>query len=176
MTEHAQTVVLMAGSAGTGKSMLAGNLGRPLGWPVIDKDTHKSTLLAGGVAERLAASLAYDLMFAEAGDVLAQGFSVILDSPASYLQSVENARRLAAEASAYLRVVLCTADVTLRETRLRERTPRLSQPSLPDERPMDEAHRYAHLPSDTLTVETGLPADDVLARVRAYVLGAEDGA
>ena len=171
MAERTLTIVLMAGSTGTGKSTLAGNLSLALGWPVVDKDTPKSTLIAGGVAEQIAAPLAYDLMFAQTKDVLGQGFSVILDSPASFPQSVDNARRLAEDASARLRVVLCTAGVTLRETRLRERSPRLSQPSVPDERPMNEAQRYAHLPSDTLTVDTGLSADDVLATVRAYVLG-----
>ena len=170
------TLVLLAGSTGTGKSTLAANLGRELGWPVIDKDTFKSTLLAGGVAEVLAAPLAYDLMFAHARDLLGQGLSVILDSPASYPESVRNARQAASDASARLRVVLCTADQTLRETRLRARTPRISQSSVPDELPMDEARRYAHLPGDTLKVDTGMPADEVLATVRDYVLGPVGGA
>ena len=163
-------LVLMAGVTGTGKSTLANRLGRAQGWPVIDKDTAKSTLLAQAVAEDVAAPLAYDLMFAEARDLLGQGYSVILDSPASSPMSVSNASIIAQEVQARLKVVLCTADRTLREARLRARTPMLSQPDRPDELPMDEASRYEYLPSDTLTVDTSGSMDEVLTEVAAYVL------
>ena len=163
-------LVLMAGVTGTGKSTLANGLGRAQGWPVIDKDTAKSTLLARGLPEDVAAPLAYDLMFAQASDLLGQGYSVVLDSPASSPLSVRNARRIAQEVPARLKVVLCTADRTLREARLRARTPKLSQPDRPDEPPTDEASRYAHLPSDTLTVDTSRPLAALLAEVSAYVL------
>ena len=165
------TLVLLAGVTGTGKSTLASTLGRELGWPVLDKDTPKSALLASGLAEDVAAPLAYDLMFAQASDLLYQGFSIILDSPASSPESVQNARRIAGSASARLRVVLCTTDRTLREARLRKRTPMLSQPDRPNEPPMEEALRYAHLPSDTLTVDTNRPVEELLSKVCAYVLG-----
>ena len=163
------TVVLFAGSTGAGKTTVAQSVGRALQWPVVDKDTSKSTLLAGGVSEETAAPLAYDLMFAHASDLLAQGFSVILDSPASYAESVRNAEQVARDGRARLKVVLCTADKTLREARLRERAPRLSQPSVPNERPMDEAHRYAHLPEGALTIDTGQPADETLQAVVSYL-------
>ena len=165
------TLVLLAGVTGTGKSTLANALGRELGWPVLDKDTSKSTLLAGGLGEDVVAPLAYDLMFAQASDLLDQGFPVILDSPASSPESVRNARRIARSSPARLKVVLCTADRPLREARLRRRTPMPSQPDRPDELPMEEALRYAHLPSDTLTVDTSRPVADLLPKVSAYVLG-----
>ena len=46
-----------------------------------------------------------------------------------------------------------------------------SQPDRPNELPMEEALRYAHLPSDTLTVDTSRPVDELLPKVSAYVLG-----
>ena len=38
-------LVLMAGLPGGSKTMLALALGKELGWPVLDKDTVKTTLL-----------------------------------------------------------------------------------------------------------------------------------
>ena len=163
------TVVLLAGSTGAGKTTIAQSVGRALQWPVVDKDTSKSTLLAGGVSEEAAAPLAYDLMFAHARDLLDQGFSVILDSPASYAEGVRNAEQVARDGRARLKVVLCTADKTLREARLRERAPRPSQPRVPNERPMDEARRYAHLPEGALTIDTGQSADETLQAVGSYL-------
>ena len=163
------TVVLFAGSTGSGKTTIAQSVGRALQWPVVDKDTSKSTLLAAGVSEETASPLAYDLMFAHARDLLAQGFSVILDSPASYAESVRNAQQIARDGRVRLKVVLCTADKTLREARLRERASRPSQPSVPNERPMDEARRYAHLPEGALTIDTGQSADETLQAVVSYL-------
>ncbi len=163
------TLVLFAGSTGAGKTTIAQSVGRALRWPVVDKDASKSTLLAGGVSEEAAGPLAYDLMFAHARDLLAQGFSVILDSPASYAESVRNAQQIARDGPARLKVVLCTADKTLREARLRARAPRPSQPSVPNERPMDESRRYAHLPEGALTIDTGQSAEETLQAVVSYL-------
>ncbi len=166
-----QTLVLLAGVTGTGKSTLASALGSELGWPVLDKDTSKSALLVGGLGEEAAAPLAYDLMFAFAGDLLAQGMSVILDGPATFALSVENATTLAVGASARLKTVLCTADIAVREARLMTRAGMPSQPNAPDEPPLDEAQRFAHLPPDTLTVDTDQPWAEVFAKALRYVSG-----
>ncbi|MEO7077131.1 MAG: AAA family ATPase [Ktedonobacterales bacterium] len=70
----------MAGLPGAGKTTLA--LGRALGWPVVDKDTLKSSLLDGDVPEELAGPASYKLLLAMGRDLCArQGLTVILDSP-----------------------------------------------------------------------------------------------
>ena len=45
------TLVLMAGMPGSGKSSPALALGRLLNWPVVDKDTLKSTLLRARIPD-----------------------------------------------------------------------------------------------------------------------------
>ena len=162
------TLVLFAGVTGTGKSALAAELGRATGWPIIDKDTAKSALLASGIAEDVASPLAYELMFAHGTDLLSQGLSVILDSPASSPMSVQNAKRIAQSTSAELRVVLCTAERPLREARLRVRATKLSQPQAPDEPPMDEGSRYAHLPAEALRLDTSRPLKQLLGELLHY--------
>lgn len=77
------TLVLLAGMPGTGRTALALGIGRAFGWPVIDKDSLKSPLLAAGIAEELAGPASYALSYAlvlELGrDLLArQRLSVIL--------------------------------------------------------------------------------------------------
>jgi predicted kinase len=73
-----RTLVLMAGMPGAGKTALAVGIGQALGWPVIDKDSLKSPLLAAGVAEEVAGSVSYALLLELGWDLLArQRLSVI---------------------------------------------------------------------------------------------------
>ena len=98
---------MMAGMPGTGKSTVALGLGAALHWPVVDKDTLKSTLLNAGIAEGVAAGAAYDLLLALGRDILVQQKqSVILDSPTTWPITLERAEGLALAAGADLKVVL----------------------------------------------------------------------
>ena len=122
------TLVLLAGPPGAGKTTLALAVGEALRWPVIDKDTLKSALLAVGIADDLAGPASYELLLAVGRDLfLHQRLSVILDSPATYPVVVERATELARAAGAALRVVLCLADRELRTRRMAARVARPSQ-------------------------------------------------
>src|SRR5262245_19386288 len=100
----------MAGLPGSGKSTLALALGRALGWPVVDKDTLKATLLDGDLPERAAAYTAYDLLYALAHDLLVrQHLSAILDSPTTFPTAYERVAAVAQAAGAGLVTVLCLA-------------------------------------------------------------------
>lgn len=69
-----QTVVVLAGMPGAGKTTLGIALSRELGIPMLDKDTLKHTLLAMDIPEAVAAPTAYELLFAIARDlVVVQG-------------------------------------------------------------------------------------------------------
>ncbi len=122
------TLVLMAGPPGAGKTTLAQSVGRALGWPVVDKDTLKSSMLTAGVPEGIAGPASYDLMFDVGRDLLLhQRLSVILDSPAGYPQVVRRAEGLATEVGAELRFVLCLTRHAVRSERLERRAARPSQ-------------------------------------------------
>jgi predicted kinase len=74
----------MAGVPGSGKSALARLIGHRAGAVVIDKDVLKSAALECGLADHVAAGLAYEACFALAGHLLGQGLPVIIDSPSFY--------------------------------------------------------------------------------------------
>ncbi len=100
-TGGAPTLVLMKGPPGSGKSTIARELGRRLGWPVIDKDAVRDLLPdeLGG--------LSYEAMLGLAERQLTIGLSVIADSPLGYGRAYSTARRMAAEAGATMLVIEC---------------------------------------------------------------------
>jgi predicted kinase len=97
-------LIAFKGPAGTGKSTLARALSVQLGSPLIDKDDVKD-ILDGHTSE--AGPLAYDIMFNIARRQLLQGLNVICDSPLVNNMSYQQARNIAAEASASLAIVEC---------------------------------------------------------------------
>ena len=167
------TLVLLAGPPGAGKTTLALAVGDALRWPVIDKDTLKSAMLASGIADDLAGRASYELLLAVGRDLLLhQRLSVILDSPATYPIVVEWATALAREADATLRVVLCLADRALRTRRLAARVARPSQWAVDASAIEDGRREWAgHLPPETLAIRTERPLPDLVTEVLAYLRG-----
>jgi predicted kinase len=158
-------LLLMAGLPGSGKSTLAMALGGRLGWPVLDKDTVKSTLLELGAEEDLAARASYLLLDALARDLLVdQGLSVIVDSPTSYEQAIQAAQGIVAEAGGVLQIVLCRAPQATRARRLASRDPLPSHVVEIDQEAEDAMERvFDRLPEGAVEVETagGSPEDVV---------------
>ncbi len=169
--EENSTLLLMAGLPGAGKTTLALALGRILHWPVIDKDTLKSTLLLAGIAEQTAGPTAYDLMFAMGQDLLVQqGLSVILDSPALYARGIKRASEMAEMASARFKVVLCLADSRVRARRMAERETRISQlTAMATSTEDDGRQHFLHLPADTLTLDTTRPLEELIPAVLSFL-------
>lgn len=147
-------LVLMAGLPGSGKSTLARALGTRLGWPIIDKDVILSAML-DDVPERLAQPAAYAVMLALGREmVVTHQRSVILDSPATWQDTVIAARDICQQGNATLRVLLCLADRDTRNERVHTRQAQRSQPAGVSTTIGTGIERFAHLPPDTLQVST----------------------
>ena len=169
--EKNPTLLLMAGLSGAGKTTLALALGRVLHWPVVDKDTLKSTLLLAGIAEQTAGPTAYDLMFAMGQDLLVQQrLSVILDSPALYARGIKRAAEMSDMANAQFKVVLCLADSCVRARRIAERETRISQlTAVATSTEGDGRQRFLHLPTDTLTLDTIHSLEELIPVVLSFL-------
>jgi predicted kinase len=173
MQTEKPVLLLMAGLPGTGKSTLALAVGQRLAWPVLDKDTVKSSLLDVGADEELAGQASYTLLYELARDlVVGQGLSVILDTPSSYERVIKASTQIVAEGNGVLQVVLCEATLETRAERLAKRERRSSHVIAIDEA-ADAAISpvFEKLPESTLRLSTEAPADDLVDHVVAVILG-----
>src|SRR5215468_4750140 len=100
LTLQKLTFVLMAGFPGTGKTTLAAALGKALGFPVINKDYLKESLLlaaaTGAITDEELGRAVYEIVFAFAHDMLVrQQISIILDTAALHPFILERALNIA---------------------------------------------------------------------------------
>jgi len=124
-----QFLVQMAGTSAAGKSTLAAAIGRATGAVVIDKDIIKGGMLDGGVPEEIAGPTAYEVLFDLAGSVLAQGFSVVMDSPAFFDRIRDIGREMVLANGACYYIVRCVLhDIEELQRRMDARAVRSSQP------------------------------------------------
>lgn len=100
-------VVQMHGMPGSGKSTLALALAPRIDAVALDKDVIKAALLEAGLDECEAAAATYDAYFALARSLVAQGWSVVLDSPVFWPRVEEQWLRLADAAGSPPLLVEC---------------------------------------------------------------------
>ena len=160
-------LLLMAGLPGSGKSTVALGVGREMGWPVLDKDTVKSTLLMLGADEDLAAVASYRLLDELARDIVVeQGLSVIVDSPSSYEEAIDAAESITKEAGGVLQIVLCEASRSTRALRLATRERRISHvTTIDDEAELAIELRFERLPAGTIRLSTEGAPDDIVREI-----------
>ncbi|MGI4789527.1 MAG: AAA family ATPase [Janthinobacterium lividum] len=162
------TLILMAGLPGAGKSSLSLALGRELGWPVLDKDTVKTTLLEAAAPENIAGPASYYVPLALCEDLLVrQKLSVIFDSPAAYPNVVEQAQKIAHAAGGTLIILLCDADHQVRNQRLASRSRRLSQMANDPTTDEEARLRFSHLSANALRLDMQRPIDTLVEEVLA---------
>ncbi|MGW5364953.1 AAA family ATPase [Actinopolymorpha pittospori] len=115
----------MAGQSGMGKSTIAGHLASHTGAAILDLDIMKSTALDVGLEWDVAGRLAFELSWSLADSLLANGTSVILDSPCRFERIIEETNRIAQRrAAAYCFIECVMPDTDELRRRLRSR-PRL---------------------------------------------------
>jgi hypothetical protein len=120
--------VQMSGVPGTGKTSIARPLAAALGAVVIDHDITKTALLEAGIPWESAGPGSYTVLGALAADLLAQGHSVVFDSPCAYDIVLERGQKQAASAAAIYRYIECVVeDLKDLDRRLRDRERRPSQ-------------------------------------------------
>ncbi len=160
-------LVQMAGMPGSGKSALARVLGRRTGAVVIDKDVLKSAAIAAGVDEAQAGAVAYEAMFAQAGHLLGQDWSVVLDSPSFWKTIPGKGAAIAAGRHVPYYFIECFCpDQDELARRLRDR-PRLA--SNPGEEVLDSDHQTFTPPGPYLRVDTTQPLERCLEIALDYL-------
>jgi predicted kinase len=119
----------MAGESGAGKSTLARAVGEATGAVVLDKDLIYGPLIEEGVLKLGMGGPSYAVLFALAESILAQGFSVVVDSGAFWTPIIERGQAVSASAGVRYHIVACRcADAEEQERRLTTRTGEVSQP------------------------------------------------
>ena len=164
------TLVMLAGLPGTGKSTLALALTRELGWPIIDKDIINTVTLTKLTSQADAGRLAYEVAFALAEDaIMRQRLSVILDSAGRQSFILERCADISRRADARLKVIWCGAPGQVRAARLADRMPLPSQWATDQATDDDQIVWYAHLPADTLRLQSETTPDAMTTQALAFL-------
>ncbi|HET8844655.1 MAG TPA: ATP-binding protein [Ktedonobacteraceae bacterium] len=171
--KNLQTLVLMAGLPGAGKTTLAYALARELQWQVVDKDKCREVLLQENFDLDTASRIAYEISFTSVKTILTQQHtSVILDTAALHRFVLDKAIKIAELAQAQLKVIFCVADRDLRNSRLRNRNGQPTRIQVDPATLADYLRYFEHLPSDKLTIYTSAPFEEYLHEAKEYILQA----
>ncbi len=168
----AQFLLQMAGWMGSGKSTIALAVGSSTGAVVLDHDTTKSAVISAGVPHPPAGAVSYEVIFDLARDLLDQGHSVIIDSPAVYEAIPARGMALATAASATYFFVECACPDGVAGQRIELRHRRPSQVAEAEHAAEVRASptRRPHRPrKGALVVDTTEPLIDCVAAVLAYL-------
>jgi predicted kinase len=121
----AMFLLQMSGVPGSGKSTVAAHVVDAFGAVAVDYDVIKSAVLDAGFDLTSSTKAAYEVMYAQAGHVLAQGHPVVMDSPCFWPRILTEGMEIARQHDANYRYIECQIrDLKLLDERLRRR-PRL---------------------------------------------------
>ncbi len=124
----AQFLMQMSGVPGSGKSTIAHAIHGRTDAIVLDLDVCKSAALESAVDMDTSGRVAYETLWELARLLLAQSFSVILDSPCRFQWILDAGLRIAQDTGVRYRYIECiTEDIAEIRRRLQSRTPSRSQ-------------------------------------------------
>jgi predicted kinase len=157
----------MHGEPGSGKTTLAAALAPLLPAIHLDKDIISSALMRGGIAAEVQGPGAYETLRSIAASLLAQGHSVLLDSPCYWPGIEETGRALAARFGVPWFMIECQAPATAVEQRLASR-PRVE--SNPTRRGAGAGRPGMYTAScERLILDTTRPIGSLVAESLAYL-------
>jgi predicted kinase len=169
----------LSGVPGAGKSTLARSLASDLDLVVLDSDVVKSALMATDVPFAAAGPATYAAVLAVAADLLAQGRSVVVDSPCRYAELLAAGQQVAADAEVPYRLLELWADdpaellprLTARAARPSQVTPAVSPWELgtPAETLRGWQEQLVRPETGWLRVDALADPATVLAEVREWV-------
>ncbi len=121
------TLIVMRGYPGTGKSTIAQALAQTLQAPLIDRDIIRQMAVDILGEQPEIGRFAYDLLFALSRKQLELNLSIIIDTPLTYHRTYEQAREMAHTFHIPMLVVHCQCPPELQKRRIEGRKGAVSQ-------------------------------------------------
>ncbi|GHO91274.1 hypothetical protein KSF_013220 [Reticulibacter mediterranei] len=167
MTRQSEnTLIVMRGYPGTGKSTIARALARTLQAPLLDRDIIRQMAVDLLGEQPEIGRFAYDLLFALSRKQLELNLSVILDTPLTYRRTYEQARELAQSFHIPILVIHCQCSPELQKRRLEGRKGMVSQFQITSWEEWERwKPRFEEYEDNSCIVNTANPIHDSLAHI-----------
>jgi predicted kinase len=160
----AQTLIVLAGLPGSGKSMLAEGVSRALSIPLFSIDPIEAAMWCGGLKKDQTGIAAYEVAIALADEQLRLGHSVIVDAVNPVEAPRAAWRSVAAKYRAGLKIIECIcADETIHRARIEAR--RRNIPGMPEitwARVLERRAEYEPWTDARLTLDTSIETPEKL--------------
>ena len=160
----AQTLIVLSGLPGSGKSMLAEGLSRALSIPLFSIDPIEAAMWRGGLKKDQTGIAAYEVAIALADEQLRLGHSVIVDAVNPIEAPRAAWRSLAAKYRAGLKIIECIcADEGVHRARIEAR--RRNIPGMPEitwARVLQRRAEYEPWTDARLTLDTSIETPEKL--------------
>jgi predicted kinase len=160
----AQTLIVLSGLPGSGKSMLAEGVSRALSMPLFSIDPIEAAMWRGGLKKDQTGIAAYEVAIALADEQLRLGHSVIVDAVNPIEAPRAAWRSLAAKYRAGLKIIECIcADETIHRARVEARVRGIAgMPEISWARVLQRRAEYEPWTDARLTLDTSIETPDKL--------------
>jgi predicted kinase len=167
-----QTLIVLSGLPGSGKSTVAEGLSRALSVPVLSVDPIEAAMWRGGLAKAQTGIVAYDVAVALAAEHLRLGHSVIADAVNPVEAPRAAWRNLAAKYRAGLKIIECVcADEAVHRRRIETRVRAIAgMPEVTWDRVLQRRSEYEAWTDQRLSLDTSVDTpENLLATAINYV-------
>jgi predicted kinase len=169
---RSQTLIVLSGLPGSGKSTVAEGLSRALSIPVFSIDPIEAAMWRGGLSKDQTGIAAYDVAIALADEHLRLGHSVIIDAVNPVEAPRAAWRSLAAKYRAEMKIIECVcADEAVHRQRIEARVRDIAgMPEVTWDRVQRRRAEYEAWTDARLTLDTSAKsADQLIAEALKYL-------